>query len=382
MNPSDFLAEAPGRLIRARGGYFAFVPDPLPPALTASWSMSSAISEAERSLAHLGRVLTGLPSAELLVAPFVRREAVLSSRIEGTRASLAELLEVEAGRAEREGSDVREVANYVAALNHGIKRLQTLPMSLRFIRELHALLLKGAGGHLTPGEFRHTQSWIGNPGSTLATSTFVPPPPEEMLRALADLESFLHAPSELPALVRLGLIHYQFETIHPFLDGNGRIGRLLVTILLRADGLVPAPVPYFSAFIDRRRTDYYRLLLSVSQRRDWVAWLEFFLSALATEARDAARRGEALLELRSRHRAVVGGSRATRTLEAGIDLLFSAPIQTIASLRHSLGVSNRTAQLTAARLVELGLLEESTGRRRGRMFVAREILELLEAETF
>ncbi len=380
MDESDFIPSAPGRLVRARTGYFAFIPNPLPPTLEATWALSSAVAEAERSLAQLGRILTALPSPNLLVAPFVRREALLSSRIEGTRASLTDLLEFEAGGAERKGSDVREVANYVAALEHGLGRLPTLPVSLRFIRELHAVLLADGGKHLTPGHFRRSQNWIGRPGSTLETATFVPPPPEEMMEALAGLEGYIHAPSGLPALIRLGLIHYQFESIHPFLDGNGRIGRLLVTLLLHADGSVPAPVPYFSAFIERHRADYYRLLLEVSQRGVWDEWLEFFLAALTSEARDAAARGEALLEWRARQRRRVGKTRASRTLEAAVDTVLGAPIQTVRSLQSALGVSNRTAQQTMARLTDLGLVEESTGRRRGRVFVIREVVELLEAD--
>ncbi|MGH2610640.1 MAG: Fic family protein, partial [Tepidiformaceae bacterium] len=300
MNAADFLQEAPGRLITARTGYLAFVPNALPPPLPPSWELSSASSEAERSLAALDRVLAALPSPDLLVAPFVRREAVLSSRIEGTRASLGELLEFEAAGAAEKGSDVREVENYVAALNYGVERLGSLPLSLRFIRELHATLMADGPAHLTPGQFRRTQNWIGRPGSTLATATFVPPPPEEMQAALADLERYLHERSELPPLIRIGLVHYQFEAIHPFLDGNGRIGRLLVSLLLYTEGLVQAPAPYLSAFIDRYRNDYYRLLLDVSRRGAWSEWLEFFLRAVASEASDGARRGEALLAVRAR----------------------------------------------------------------------------------
>lgn len=381
MNAADFLDNAPGQLVTTRTGYRAFVPNALPPPLPPSWELSSASSEAERSLAALDRVLEALPSADLLVAPFVRREAVLSSRIEGTRASFGELLEFEAVGAAPKGSDVRELESYVAALNYGIQRLQSLPLSLRFIRELHATLLAGASAHLTPGEFRRSQNWIGRPGSTLATATFVPPPPDEMHAALAELERYLHEPSDLPPLVRIALVHYQFEAIHPFLDGNGRIGRLLVSLLLYAEGLVRAPAPYLSAFIDRHRDDYYRLLLDVSRRAAWSEWLHFFLRAVRTEAMDGARRGEALLVVRARQHAAVAGTRATPMLAAAIDVLLRGPVQTIPSLRRTLGVSNRTAQQTVARLVDLGLLEETTGRRRGRVFVAREFLELLEADT-
>lgn len=381
MNPSHFSPEAPGKLVTAPQGYHAFVPNPLPPAVTPTWALSASTSEAERALTELRGIMGALPAPDLLIAPFVRREAVLSSRIEGTRASLADLLSFEAGRRERPGSDTGEVANYVTALNHGVKRLASLPLSLRFIRELHGELLRGAAPHLTPGEFRRSQNWTGRPGSTLATATFVPPPPAQMQEALSDFEEYLHAPSDLPVLVRLGLIHYQFEAIHPFLDGNGRVGRLLVTFLLHGGGSTPAPVPYFSAFIDRYRVDYYRLLLSVSQRGTWDEWLEFFLNAIRSESQDAVRRGTALLEMRQQQRARIGRTRAAPTLLAALDVLVRSPIQTVASLQQALGVSTRTAQQTIARLRALGLIEESTGQRRNRVFVARAILELLEADT-
>ena len=244
MNPEDFISNSSGHIVRTPQGYWAFVPNPLPPDLEWSPGLIALLSEADRSLGELAGLGRSLLNPHLLVRPFMRREAVLSSRIEGTQASLTDLYTYEAVQMSlfEIAGDVREVQNYVRAMEYGLERLETLPVSLRLIREIHAQLMEGARGeHWNPGEFRHTQNWIGPQNSTLENATFVPPPPDEMLQALTRLESFLHASSDLPPLIRLGLIHYQFEAIHPFLDGNGRVGRLLSSLLLCAWGLLPQP---------------------------------------------------------------------------------------------------------------------------------------------
>ncbi len=252
MQPTDFTDTKSGRLVKAPQGYWAFVPAPLPPQLDLTWALAGRLSEADRALSELKGVAQTLPNPHLLIGPFVRREAVLSSRIEGTQASLSDLLLYEAaGRPEAasagDTADVREVANYVAALEHGLSRMNTLPLSLRLVREMHERLMAGVrGDHLTPGEFRRTQNWIGPVGCTLNDATYVPPPVDEMGEALGKMERFWHAPSDLPPLVRVGLAHCQFEAIHPFLDGNGRIGRLLITMLLSTEGLLPQPLLYLS----------------------------------------------------------------------------------------------------------------------------------------
>ena len=276
MQPADFGPDAAGRVVRAPEGYWAFVPAPLPPALEPSWDLFSRLSDADRALSELAGRAANLPNPHLLIAPFLRREAVLSSRIEGTQASLSDLFFFEAGSpsarsaTRRVPDDVQEVANYVRALEYGLKRTATLPISLRLIREIHGRLMKGVrGNHLMPGEFRRTPNWIGPAGCTLMDATYVPPPVPAMHAALDRFEKYLHQKPTLPPLVRLALVHYQFEAIHPFVDGNGRVGRLLIPLLLCHERLLPQPLLYLSAYFERHRTEYYRHLLTVSQTGSW-----------------------------------------------------------------------------------------------------------------
>ncbi len=385
MRPSDFHGGS-GRLLRTSLGYLAFVPNPLPPKLELTWALARRLSAADRSLAELAGVARNLPNPHLLIKPFMNREAVLSSRIEGTQASLSDLVFFEAGGAvprqsgSAVASDVREVANYVRAMNEGVARLHELPLSLRFIRELHRTLLHGMRGeHLTPGEFRRSQNWIGPPASSLSDAVFVPPPVSEMNAALDAFERYLHASSDLPELIRLALIHYQFEAIHPFLDGNGRVGRLLISILLCHHQLLPQPLLYLSAFFERRRDDYYRLLLAVSQAGRWLEWIDFFLMGVAEQARDAVRRSTRLLDLRQQYRDQLASARATALPIRLIDVLFERPVITIPNAAQHLDISYRAAGLIVAKLCAAKILDEVNGRRRPRTFVASGILEAIEA---
>jgi Fic family protein len=280
MKPEDFTDRKAGRLIKGPQGYWAFVPDPLPPRLSTDWDLANLLSRADRALGELSGLARNLPNPHLLIGPFVRREAVLSSRIEGTQASLSDLFYFEAAHSEKTAlpkkppSDVQEVTNYVKALEYAPKRIKDLPLSLRLIRELHEILLSGVRGeHWTPGEFRRSQNWIGPPGCTLIDATFVPPPPQDMMEALGQLEKYLHMPSNLPPLVHIALVHYQFEVIHPFLDGNGRIGRLLISLLLCHEGLIDQPFLYLSAFFEHRRPNYYQRLLDISTGGKWRQWI-------------------------------------------------------------------------------------------------------------
>jgi Fic family protein len=302
MQPSEFSPAAPGRVVKVHTGFWAYVPNPLPPPLDSTWQ-----------LAGLARTL---PNPHLLIRPFVRREAVLSSRIEGTEASLSDLFFFEAASAPAQAAgDVLEVANYVKALEYGLTRLADLPVSPRLLREMHERLMTDVRGrHLAPAEFRRSQNWIGPPGCSLAEATYVPPPPDLMDATLADLERYIHARSDLPPLVRLALIHYQFEAIHPFLDGNGRIGRLLITLLLAVWGLLPQPVLYLSAFFERHRSEYYDRLLAVSRRAEWEVWIEYFLAGVCSQAQDARDRSRRLLDLRETYAVGtrLGASLATR----------------------------------------------------------------------
>jgi Fic family protein len=308
----------------------------------------------------------------------VRREAVLSSRIEGTEASLGELLAVEAGASvNRSPSDLREVANYVVALEFGVERLSTLPLSLRLIREVHAHLMEGVrGGQSTPGDFRRIQNWIGPPGSAPANATYIPPPPPEMMEALDALERFLHDTS-LPPLVQAALIHYQFEAIHPFLDGNGRVGRLLVILFLMERQVLPAPLLYLSAFFEATRGDYYSRLQGVTESGNWEAWIEYFLNGVARQSEDVLSRASRINVLMDQWRLAVAGSSSTTPIEL-VGLLSENPYWTITGAAKRLGVAYTTAKRAVERLIDASILIPLTDAKRDRIYCAREILEVLE----
>jgi len=384
MKPEQF-SNPSGQLVQAQQGdaaYWAFVPAPLPPAVTLDAALIRALSDADRALGELAGLGRAIPNPHLLIGPFVRREAVLSSRIEGTHADIADLYAYEAGAMQARGSDVREVSNYVRALNYGLERMQTLPASLRLIGELHAHLMEDVrGGTAQPGQFRRVQNYIGRPGCTVETADFVPPPPPQMAHALEDLEAYLHAEGDHPPLLRLAFIHYQFETIHPFLDGNGRIGRLLVPLLLVYWDLLPLPLLYLSAFFEKRREDYYDLLLAVSQRSAWGEWLLFFLRGVEEQARDAIVRARQLQDLQMAWRERLQSRRYTSAaLLKLVDELFFAPTLTVPQVQKILGVTHRAANQTVLRLIDEGILAAVPGRERNRQFVAQEILNIAGGE--
>ena len=381
MQPQDFSERRSGRLLKHERGYWAFVPNLLPPDLSLTWELAGELSAADRGLSELAGIGRNLPNPYLLIRPFMHREAVLSSRIEGTQASLSDLYFFEAASAlPSPQSDVLEVRNYVVALEHGLQRMKDLPVSLRLLREVHEKLMTGIGGeHVTPGEFRRSQNWIGPPGCTLNEATFVPPPVEELMNSLGELEKFWHAPSPLPLLIRLALIHYQFEAIHPFLDGNGRIGRLLLTLLLSSENVLPQPMLYLSAFFERNRDEYYRHLLAVSLDGRWLEWISFFLRGVAEQSRDAVKRSEKLLGVWQRYRQQFQTVRSSASVLKLIDQLFHLPYLTVGSAKSILGVTFRAASLNIEKLVAGGILHELPGRKYGRIFLAREILDILEA---
>ena len=381
MKPSDFSEQRSGRLIKHQRGYWSFIPNPLPPHIELSWELANEISAADRALSELAGVARTLPNPHLLIRPFLGREAVSSSRIEGTHASLSDLFYFEAAEAlPTPESDVREVHNYVVALEHGLKGLKHLPVCMRLLSEMHRKLMSGLPAeHLTPGELRRSQNWIGPANCTLNEALFVPPPPEEMPDDLSELEKFIHAPSALPLVVRLALIHYQFEAIHPFLDGNGRIGRLLIVLLLCAEKVLPHPLLYLSTYFERNRSEYYRLLLAVSREGKWSEWISFFLRGLAEQARDATARSDQLLGLWRDYRQIVQVSRSSSLLLTLIDELFERPYITFSQARKALNVTFRSAQLNVRKLVTAKILHELPGRKYGRIFVAREIVNILEA---
>lgn len=381
MRPEQFTSSASGKVIHHPTDYWAFVPNPLPPQLEWSAEIIAALSTADRALGELAGLGHSIPNPHLLVRPFVRREAVLSSRIEGTQASLDDLLTFEAEQLILfdEGSDVAEVHNYVRALEYGLKRLDKLPISLRLLREIHARLMAGARGkQWTPGEFRRSQNWIGPPGSTLQAATFVPPPSDAMMDSLNAFEKFLHQPSELPPLVRLALIHYQFEAIHPFLDGNGRVGRLLISLLLCAWELLPQPLLYLSAYFESHRQEYYSGLLAVSRAGEWSGWLIFFLNGVAVQAQDAMARIRKLQTLQEEYRRRFQKGRASARLLQAVDLLFAHPMVTTAHVARELEVGFPAAQRYIEQLTKARVLKEITGKARNRIYRAGEILSAIE----
>lgn len=366
----------PGRWVRALAGYRAFHPDPLPPRLRWSDALVRALSDADLLLGRLAGEGRRLPNPHVLIRPFIRREAVLSSRIEGTQATLGELLAAEAGAVvQRSPDDLREVGNYVAALEHGIERLKTLPLCLRLVREVHAKLMQGVrGDHATPGEFRRSQNWIGPAGCTLNDARYVPPPPDALMDCLGAWEKFLHDRS-LPPLAQIALAHYQFEAIHPFLDGNGRVGRLLITLFLIERGILPSPLLYLSAFFEATRRDYYDGLSAVSERGDWSGWLEYFLRAVARQSEDALSRAGRINEQLAIWRQAAAGARTALLV---IERLAANPFLTVRNLQRDLKTSYNTASRAIAALEHKEIVRQVGQAKRDRVYCAQAILDILE----
>lgn len=378
-----YAATEYGRARRTAGrhGYVAYFADSIPRQVTISSGNVLRIADAEAALGRLAGAGRLLPHPQLLVGPYLRREAVASTRIEGTQASLVDVFDAEASD-QPLGPDVEEVINYVRAMETGLQRLETLPVSTRLIREMHAVILAGVRGRgRQPGELRTTQNWIGAPGATLETATYVPPPPDQLSDLLTDLERFIHEEPRVPPLVQAALVHYQFETIHPFLDGNGRLGRLLVVFFLVTRDRLPAPLLYLSPFFESRREQYYAALQGVRERGDLDDWLGLFLDGVRTQAIDAVTRAERLTDLRERYRAEVQA--ATRgAANQLVDLAFEQPVLNARTAEQRLGIS-RPAALTALRqLADLGVITEVSGGPRGQLrWQAHEILAVLTAES-
>jgi len=369
--------------VRAERDYLAFVPPPVPIDLPLGLDLARALSAADRALGLLAGAGATLPNPHLLAYTLLRREAVLSSRIEGTQASLSDLVLFEAEGARADRGDVREVANYVRAVEHVLDPQRRLPLSVSLLREAHAILLRGVrGGYADPGQVRRSQNWIGSPGCTLNDATYVPPPPERLWECLDAFEKGLHVEQPLPPLLAIGCLHYQFEAIHPFIDGNGRVGRLLVVLLLAEWGLLPAPMLDLSAYLEPRRDQYYARLLAVSTDADWHGWLSFFLEAVAAQALDAVQRSRRLQELRNGYRSTVATARSSGLLGRLVDALFETPALTIPRAQALLGITHRAARLNVEKLIEAGMLQEVPTAGRQRLFLADEVLRAVEGLPF
>ncbi|MCA9863867.1 MAG: Fic family protein [Thermomicrobiales bacterium] len=380
MRRESFTNDAPGRLVQDPEGHLAFVPDPLPPELHLDNSTVNALANAERVLGELKGLGRGLRNPHILINPFLRREAVLSSKIEGTTAGLQQLMMFEADPTEDDGrSDVGEVANYVSALELGFALLETMPICLRMIRQVHERLMRDVRGQdRRPGEFRHIPVVIGRHGVSAANARFVPPPVMEMNQALRDLERYIgDRRNELPSLIRLALVHYQFETIHPFNDGNGRIGRLLIALQLREQGILPQPLLYLSGYFEQHREEYVDLMLRTSTHGDWVAWTNFFLQGVQAQATEAVATSHELLELRDEMQNwALSASRSSNQVRL-VDLIVERPVISVASVEQRLGVTPRSANDLIMRMVNAGYLDEITGQARNRRFAALQVLSIL-----
>lgn len=377
----DIKKSSSGKVIKTLSGYKAFIPHPLPPQFEWDNALVSALSKADHLLGMLSREGSRLPNPHLLMRPFIAREAVLSSKIEGTQATLGEILANEAGvPVDRSPDDLQEVRNYIIALDYGLKRLEELPLSLRLIKEIHEKLMQGVrGSHATPGEFRRTQNWIGAPGSTLNTAKYVPPTPDELMDCLNSFEKFLHDRT-LPPLIHIALCHYQFEAIHPFLDGNGRIGRLLITLLLTEMKMLPSPLLYLSAFFEATRAEYYKQLHSVSSQGSWSDWLSYFLNGVALQSSDVLSRAERINKLIADWQIKVS-ARSDGMTQDIVKHLAVNPYCTTKKIAASLDVAFTTAQRAIGKLEDLGIILKVSQGKRDRVYCATEILNILEEPT-
>ncbi|MCY4127702.1 MAG: Fic family protein [Gammaproteobacteria bacterium] len=371
-----------GRYIAQPSGYRAFFPAPLPPTppLELSGDIPSLLSRADRALGRLDGSVQTLPSTDLFVAMYVRKEAVLSSQIEGTESSLQDLLAAEANIHDRNRpDDVAEIVSYVAAMNHGLKRLLEIPVSVRLIRELHEQLLRGTRGSLlSPGEFRTSQNWIGAAGCTLQDARFVPPPPYQVGLEMSEWEKFVHSESDLPLLIKIALAHCQFETIRPFLDGNGRLGRLLITFLFCERNVLQEPVLYLSLFFKKYRQQYYDELQSVRDNGTWERWIRFFLSGVLDVSEQASRTAGKILDLREKHQDVINRSfgHATANAHRLLQSLFSFPLINVLQAQSVIQTTYAPANKLLARLEREGVVREITGQKRNRIFEYRDYVNL------
>ncbi|MCR9279329.1 MAG: Fic family protein [Pseudomonadaceae bacterium] len=361
-----------GTYVSQPSGYKAFVPTPLPSTFVLTPELQQKLSRADRALGRLDGSILTLPDSDLFVLMYVRKEAVLSSQIEGTQSSLTDVLNAEAEVNDPNSpKDVSEVLNYVTAMNHGLTRLEEIPVSIRLIREIHGILLRDVRGqHLEPGELRRSQNWIGPPVSSLNSASFVPPPPHEMELALSQWEKFLHARDDIPLLARIGLAHCQFETIHPFLDGNGRVGRLLITFLLCEKEVLAQPVLYLSHYFKRHRQEYYDSLQAVRDSDRWTHWLSFFLDGVAVVSNEAASTARNIVSLREADRLTIQNSFG-RTAANGLRVLehlYSRPIISVKTIKELTSLSSQSAGSLMQRFVDEGLLTEITGQQRNRKF--------------
>lgn len=383
MTANTALGQSPiGHLVPTHGGESAFVPDALPRDLQLSSSTVSLLDRASRAVSVLAGVGETLSNPHLLIRPFLRREAVLSSKIEGTQTSLSDLFLYEASGAKKDrGGDAREVRNYVEALEYGLERLSELPLSVRLFNDVHSVLMTGVRGEdRRPGELRTEQVWIGSEGTSIGEARFIPPPADVLRDLLTDLERFLNERLEMPPLIQCALMHYQFETIHPYFDGNGRVGRLLIVLFLCAKQVLPTPLLYLSAYFERNRDRYYDRLLELSVTGKWEPWLEFFLAGVEEQSRDAIARSRRVRQLHERYRHELQELKASANALRLLDALFESPFMTPSLASRRLDVTWPGAKGVLERLRGAGIVHVHPGKG-PLMYVARELLGVVEAPT-
>jgi Fic family protein len=368
-----------GTYIRQIEGYKAFIPNSLPPdPINIDWGMQELLSKADRALGRLDGITEILPNPDLFVTMYIRQEAVLSSQIEGTQASLVDVLEYESKNQRGQIKDVSEVLNYINAINYGLERLQVLPLSLRLMKEIHARLLDNTrGSNKNPGEFRTSQNWIGEPGCMLKDAIFVPPPVNDMNKAMGDLELFLHNDElKMPLLIKVGLAHAQVETIHPFLDGNGRMGRLLITFLLCSMGVLKRPLLYLSYYFKKHRKYYYEHLQSIRDNDSWEEWLKFFLTGVHEVSQEATDKARLIIRMREDHRAKVNGL-GTYSLPL-LEYLYENPIITVNNIKDEFNINYSTANRLTNSFEQAGILVNISGTSRNRQYAYMDYLDLFK----
>ncbi|MEW6456440.1 MAG: Fic family protein [Acidobacteriota bacterium] len=377
------MSERAGRFVLQPQGYKTFIPNPLPPEPPVKYN-AELLSEADRSLARLDGITTVLPNPDLFIAMYVKKEALLSSQIEGTQASLEGILEFEADVIPREDiNQIRDVINYIKALNYGISRLKNLPMSLRLITEIHKILLEGSRGrYRNPGEFRKSQNWIGPPGASLSEAIFIPPPPDMVIPSMGDLEKFFYSKEEIPLLIKIALIHAQFETIHPFLDGNGRIGRLLITFYLFWKGILSKPLLYLSYYLKKYRDNYYKLLMDVRLKGAWEKWVQFFLKGVIDTSQEAVKTAKEVIQLKESlitklHENSISSIYAVKLIET----LFETPLISVKDVIEKLNISKEAANTLVKRFEKIRILKEITGKQRYKKYQFKDYVEIIKKGT-
>jgi Fic family protein len=375
-----------GRYVKQAGGYSVFIPNPLPPnpPIKFDEELLSLLSDADRSLARLDGIITVLPNPDMFLGMYVKKEALLSSQIEGTQASLEGVLEFEADLTPKDNiEDIKEVVNYIKALNYGIDRLNDLPMSLRLIKEIHKILIEGTrGGSKTLGEFRKTQNWIGSIGASLNEATFVPPPPDVVLPSMSALENFFYKHENIPPLTKIALIHAQFETIHPFLDGNGRVGRLLITFYLYWKKILSKPVLYLSYYLKKHKNEYYDLLMRVRTDGLWEDWIKFFLERVKESSIESANTARDIINLKESITSKLYGSSISSIYAAKlIDLLFEKPLIEVNDLVKTYKISRESANELVNRFEQIGILKEITGKQRYKKYLFKDYVNIIKRGT-